>query len=152
MDNDLKDLTRVGWREWLALPELGIKHIKAKVDTGARTSALHAFFVEPFQRDGIQWVRFKIHPLQRDTETFVECERLVKDRRVVSDSGGHKEERYVIRTTITLGHFQWPIEMTLTDRDDMRFRMLLGRSAMKDRLIVDPSQSYLARKPRKHLR
>jgi len=142
----------VGWREWVALPDLGLHRIKAKIDTGARTSALHAFRLATHHIDGQLWVAFAIHPKQRRRDLEVECEAPVFDQRIVTDSGGHKEERYVIRTTITLGHDQWPIEMTLTDRDDMRFRMLLGRSAMKERLIVDPSQSYLVRKPRKHLR
>ena len=148
MNNDLKDLPMVGWREWLALPELRIRHIKAKVDTGARTSALHAFFVKPFQRQGKQWVRFCVHPLQRDTETIVKCEMPVKDRRVVTDSGGHKEYRYIIETTLSLGHKTWTAEMTLTDRDNMKFRMLLGRTALDEQFLVDPASSYmLGKKP-----
>ena len=143
MDSDLKDLPLVGWREWLALPELGIKHIKAKVDTGARTSALHTFFVEPFQHQQKQWVRFGIHPLQSDSETVVECEMPVKDRRVVSDSGGHREDRYVIETTLSLGHITWTAEVTLTNRDNMKFRMLLGRTALIEQFLVDPAASYM---------
>ncbi len=133
----------LGWREWVSLPELGIEHIKAKVDTGARTSALHAFFIEPFAKNGKTWVRFRIHPLQDNSELIVEAEAPVIDRRSVRDSGGHKEHRYVIETTILVGDAPARAEVTLTDRESMLFRMLLGRTALKKRYTVDPEYSYL---------
>ncbi|MDF1821481.1 MAG: ATP-dependent zinc protease [Alcanivoracaceae bacterium] len=132
----------VGWREWVALPALGIDAIKAKVDTGARTSALHAFQVSPFERDGQDWVRFSMHPFQHDGDTVVECEAPVADRRTVTDSGGHREERYVIETDLLIAGATRRVEVTLTDRETMIFRMLIGRTAMQA-LTVDPSASFL---------
>jgi hypothetical protein len=133
----------VGWREWVGLPGLGISSIKAKVDTGARTSALHAYYVTPFERDGKAWVKFGLHPLQQDSLTCIECEAPVKDVRVVTDSGGHAEERVVIDTPLLINGVSINIELTLTDRENMRFRMLLGRSALKQGFWVDSSKSFL---------
>ncbi len=140
----------LGWREWISLPDLGIARIKAKIDTGARTSALHAFHVEAFRRGGQSWVHFAMHPLQGDTDTVVECDAPVKDRRLVRDSGGHEELRYVIDTRIQVGEDRFGAEMTLTDRDTMTFRVLLGRTALRARFLIHPGQSYLSGGPVKH--
>ncbi len=141
----------VGWREWVALPELGLPAIKAKIDTGAKTSALHAFYTDVYEIDGIKMVKFGIHPIQKKLDLAVDCHSPIKDYREISDSGGHKEMRYVIETLMEIGGHQWPIELTLTNRDTMRFRMLLGRRAMEQRMIVEPGASYLNGKlsPRK---
>ena len=134
----------LGWREWLALPELNIPAIKAKIDTGAKTSALHTFRIEPCRRDGREFVRFWIHPLRTRTEVEIVCEAPVVDRRTVKDSGGHAEQRYVILTRVQAGERQWPAEITLTGRDDMLFRMLLGRTALVEGgFSVDPGTSFL---------
>lgn len=140
--------TQLGWREWLGLPELGLPRIKAKIDTGARTSALHAFQVATFTRDGDLWVSFSVHPRQGRSSPAVECEARVLEQRSVRDSGGHEETRYVIETLLEIGGLSYTTELTLTNRDNMRFRMLLGRTAMRGRYTVDPGRSYLlSRKP-----
>lgn len=133
----------IGWREWLALPELGIERIKAKIDTGARTSALHAFDIQTESSDGVEYATFTVHPDQDDTSHQVRCRARVIDRREVRNSGGQVEERLVIQTSMTLGTNDVPIELTLTPRHEMRFRMLLGRHAVRRRFVIDPGRSYL---------
>ncbi|MGA7799425.1 MAG: ATP-dependent zinc protease [Gammaproteobacteria bacterium] len=147
MGHDAKGRVVLGWREWVSLPELGITAIKAKVDTGARTSALHAFHVELYRRGGGHWVRFAIHPVQKRADIELLCNCKVIDQRLVSDSGGHRERRYVINTPVRIADRELPIEITLTDRDTMNFRMLLGRTALRKGFLVDPRRSYLAGNP-----
>ena len=144
-----QELLTLGWREWVSLPDLGLQRIKAKVDTGARTSAIHAFALRTYEQDGRERVEFRMHPNQKDNDTVVVCDAAVVDKRVVSDSGGHKEDRLVIETTLVIGAHAWPIEATLTARDDMLFRMLIGRTAIKNRAVVNPARSYVVGKKRK---
>jgi len=132
----------VGWREWTTLPGLGVKAIKAKFDTGARTSSLHTFFIETYNHDGKNMVRFGLHPLQRSKNVEIVCCTEIQDRRIILDSGGKRELRYVIRTTLSIAGLEWPIDVNLTDREDLRFRFLIGREAMEKRLIVDPGRSF----------
>lgn len=141
----MKPLIPIGWREWVSLPELGIRRIKAKIDTGARTSALHAFSVEILEETiEKKSVCFMIRPYSRHAfQKTIRCITELVDIREVTDSGGHAEQRCVIKTPIVIGKYRWPIEITLTNRDTMRFKMLLGRTALGQHFIVDPSRSYL---------
>lgn len=132
-------LTVIGWRELVSLPGLGIARLRAKVDTGAKTSSLHAEEVEEFDRSGEAWVRF----LVRTRKSEFRCEAPVHERRQVRSSSGHAEDRYVIVAECEYGEVRWPIELTLTDRTPMRFPMLLGRQALSGRFVVDVSRSYL---------
>jgi hypothetical protein len=134
----------IGWREWIALPDLGIDRIKAKVDTGARSSSLHGYDIRRFKRRGVSWVRFRVHPVQRDHRVMVEAEAKVVGQRKVRTSSGHDSLRWVIETDAMVGGKRWPIEITLTRRDAMGFRMLLGRQAVRGEFLVDPSRSFVA--------
>ncbi|MBC7525613.1 MAG: 30S ribosomal protein S6--L-glutamate ligase [Flavobacterium sp.] len=137
----------LGSEEWCSFPELGIPAIKARVDSGAKTSALHAINIAPFQKDGINWVKFDINPIQNNLKTVIHCEALLVDKRIVKSSSGFREQRYVIQTNLKIGNEIWAIEMTLTNRDSMGFRMLLGREAMSGRILVDPEKKYLLEQP-----
>ena len=133
----------IGWREWLALPELEVPGIKAKVDTGARTSSLHTHDYEVFARDGRDIVRFHLHPLRKNDKVLLTCEAPVLNFREVKDSGGHTEQRPFIRTLVRICTFEWQVDLSLTNREGMKFRMLLGREALAGKFTVDSSASYL---------
>ena len=146
------DLPVIGWREWVGLPDFGIKSIKVKVDTGARSSSLHAFDLHEFRRDGVTWVRFQVHPVQRKRIKAVEMEAKVLDHRSVRSSSGKAAIRPVIVTNVELLGFTWPVELTLASRDEMGFRMLLGREAFRRRFLVDAGKSYYGGKPKRKKR
>lgn len=132
----------LGWEEWLSLPDLGLPAIKAKVDTGARTSALHAHHIEPFGPIAAPLVRFTVHPVARRDDIEIACSAPIADRREVTSSNGESEVRYVIATRVRIGEREWPIEVTLTNRENMSYRMLLGRQAIQDDMFVDPTSSF----------
>ncbi len=138
-----REQTVVGWREWVSLPDLGISAVKAKMDTGARTSSLHAFNVRAFERDGRQMVRFDVHPIQRDSKTSVRVEAELTGTRVVRSSTGHAQRRHVIETVIEICGRPVRAEVTLTRRDVMGFRMLIGRKALAGAFVVDPNHSFI---------
>ncbi len=140
-------LTVIGWREWVALPEFGVEEMKVKVDTGADNSALHAFDVERFERDGEDWVSFVIHPRQRSRKPSVSCEAKVVKERKVKNPGGRNELRPVVRTSIVVAGRTISGLISLTTRDEMSFRMLLGRRTIRKQFMVDPGRSYLGGRP-----
>ena len=140
----------IGWREWVELPELGIRRLKAKADTGARTSALHAVNIHLFEEANTEWVEFNLgpDPTKRVGKRHTRTKRQAKvvEQRVVKDSGGREELRVIIKTEIKMADQSWPIEISLTDRATMGFRMLLGRTALASRFMIDPSESYLLKR------
>ena len=140
----------IGWKEWFNLDCIALPAIKGKIDTGAKTSALHAFNIETFYIEDVEYVRFDIHPLQKNKRLVRSCISRVIDRRMVSDSSGKKEKRIVIKSDLKIGDKKIRIELTLTNRDNMSFRMLLGREAIKQaKMIVDISKSFVQGKLKK---
>ncbi len=139
--------TIIGWKEWCALPDLDLPAVRAKIDTGARTSALHAFDIEPFMKKKIPHVRFKIHPLEKSRRFTSVCEAILLEDRIIISSNGEREKRPVIITTIAIAGIMMKTELTLTARHQMNFRMLVGRKALRQgRFTVDPVKSFLAGK------
>ena len=149
MKRSISVLPVMGWREWIALPDLGLPHLKAKIDTGARSSSLHAVDIEPFDRDHQVFVRFKVHPIQRSETRLITCEAKVHDVRKVRSSSGEAANRFVILTPIRWKNQDWPVELTLADRSLMGFRMLIGREAIRGKILVNPGQSYFGGRPKR---
>lgn len=152
MPDSKKRLPIIGWREWVGLPDLTVGRIKAKVDSGARSSSLHAFDIVHFERDGEPWVKFKVHPIQRSDRRTIEAEAPVADSRMVRSSNGKAQMRTVISTRVSLLGKEWQVELTLADRNQMSFRMLLGREAFRRRFLVDAGSSYRGGKPKRKKR
>jgi hypothetical protein len=146
------DRPALGWREWITLPDWHVDYLKAKVDTGARTSSLHAFDLTWFERDESPWVRFEVHPWQRSTEGASPVEAPVVATREIRSSSGDIDRRPVVHTSLTVGGANFQAEITLTRRDEMGFRMLIGREAIRNRFVVDPGVSYLGGRPPKTVR
>ena len=142
----------VGWREWVALPQADVPWVKAKIDTGARSSAIHAFDLEAYEKDGTEWVRFSVHPWQRSDEDHVELDLPVLDRREVRSSNGQVEQRYAVSLDVRLAGRTITTVMTLSNRDEMGFRMLIGREALERGFLVDSSRSYAGGRPRRAVR
>ena len=133
----------IGWREFASLPQLQIERVKVKIDTGARSSALHAFNIQERSQDGKQIIRFQVHPRQRDSQTIITTEAELLEYRQIRNSGGKAQLRPVIKTNIQIGKEIWTIELSLTNRDVMGFRMLLGRQAVRNKFSIDPGRSFL---------
>lgn len=143
-----KEKLTIGWREWIGLPDLGVDHIKAKIDTGARTSALHVHRIEVLEERGEETLlRIRIHPVQRSRKDEITAEVLAHDQRTVKSSAGHQQHRYVIETSVKAGERIFPVEISLTNRDAMGFRMLLGRTALRKQFLINPEKSFLLGKP-----
>jgi len=140
------DKLHIGWKEWVALPDLKIPAIKAKIDTGAKTSSLHAFDICSYTRNNKEYVKFSVHPLQKNTDIIITCNAPVVDKRRVTSSNGATEKRYVIKTKLNISNLKREIELTLSNREPLRFRMLLGREALQKRVIIDPCKSHLITK------
>ncbi|PQA86171.1 ATP-dependent zinc protease family protein [Hyphococcus luteus] len=138
-----KPKPRIGWREWADLPDFEVENINAKIDTGAKTSAIHAFHIREIMIDGVEHVEFYLHPVQRRKKPEIFCSAPIADRRVIRSSNGQEEERIVIQTRLRLGDRTWKIDLTLTNRDAMGFRLLLGRDALRRKFLIDPGASYL---------
>ncbi len=146
------DRVVLGWREWVALPQAGATRIKAKIDTGAPSSAIHAFDLEAYDEGGEPWVRFSIHPWQRSDEDVVALELPILDRRGVRSSNGQTEERYAVAMEVVLAGRAITTGMTLSNRDEMGFRLLIGREALAQGFLVDSAASYLGGRPKRAVR
>lgn len=142
--NQFKKKILIGWREWVKFPGLGIEKIKAKIDTGARTSTLHALNIAPYiSKSGKNKIKFQVYPEQHNSNYFLNCTANLLEQRNVKNSGGEVEFRYIINTVLCMAGYVWPIELTLTNRDAMGFRLLLGRTALSKRFLISPNQSFM---------